>query len=265
MPALALALSALTLAAPPAAAGHQGVSILGYNVEYDSTAPGKTLAAIDAADADVVCMTEVTSAFAAAFEKRLGRKYPHRFVRARKSGTWGVAMASRFPLSKAAAFAQAPHRMPAVEARVAAGAGEVLVACLHFFPPIAKQHAKEGYLAAMKENAELREQQAENVVLRYAEVEGPVVLSGDMNEDAGGDAMKALGKGGFTLACAIPAQECGPTYPGATSILPAVFQVDHILGRGVAFSEARVVKDGGSDHFPVFARFVAAAPAGGRR
>ena len=33
------------------------------------------------------------------------------------------------------------------------------------------------------------------------------------------------------------------------------FEIDHVLGRGVVFRDARVVKDGGSDHFAVVTSF----------
>jgi endonuclease/exonuclease/phosphatase (EEP) superfamily protein YafD len=35
--------------------------------------------------------------------------------------------------------------------------------------------------------------------------------------------------------------------------LPAVFQIDHILGRGVCFWRGAVLRAGGSDHYPVTA------------
>ncbi len=40
----------------------------------------------------------------------------------------------------------------------------------------------------------------------------------------------------------------------ATAV-PAVVQIDHILGRGLTFSGAKVVRSGGSDHYPVRAFF----------
>lgn len=38
--------------------------------------------------------------------------------------------------------------------------------------------------------------------------------------------------------------------------IPALFQIDHILGRGVRFTDVAVLEAGGSDHFPVAARIL---------
>jgi endonuclease/exonuclease/phosphatase (EEP) superfamily protein YafD len=62
-------------------------------------------------------------------------------------------------------------------------------------------------------------------------------------------------RAGLLRSCRGPRQACGATFPGPTVALPAVFEIDHILGRGVEFDEARVIRAGGSDHFPVFATF----------
>lgn len=76
-----------------------------------------------------------------------------------------------------------------------------------------------------------------------------------MNEASDDDAVEVLKSGGYADACEIDNEDCGGSYPGATSMWPAVFQIDHILGRGVKFTEASVAKVGGSDHYPVVAQF----------
>ena len=55
-------------------------------------------------------------------------------------------------------------------------------------------------------------------------------------------------------------EKCGATFPGAASTWPAVFEIDHIMERRVTFTAAKVVRGGGSDHHPVFARFVLKPP-----
>jgi endonuclease/exonuclease/phosphatase (EEP) superfamily protein YafD len=37
-----------------------------------------------------------------------------------------------------------------------------------------------------------------------------------------------------------------------------VFQVDHVLGRGVRFTRAEVMREGSSDHYPIVAEFALA-------
>lgn len=56
---------------------------------------------------------------------------------------------------------------------------------------------------------------------------------------------------GEAHACAGEDARCGPRWPGATSPFPAVAEIDHVLGKRVTFREARALRGGGSDHFPV--------------
>lgn len=231
------------------------VSIMAYNVLYDSTEIEKSLDAIEQADADIVCLRELSSTFARAFEKRLGKKYPYRALVPKKSGTWGAGIASRFKVSNSTVFEEKPHRLPALEARVSTNAGPILVACLHLFPPVGKHKKNDGFFETMEKNADLRMKQAEYIVGRYVKERQPLLVVGDMNEGPDGMAVQAFEKAGFRRACRSPRQKCGATFPGPTYVLPAVFEIDHILGRGVEFGAARVIREGGSDHFPVFATF----------
>ncbi len=242
----------------------RALSVMTWNVLFDAPDLEPTLEAIERADPDVLCLTELTPKFVRAFEERLGSRYRFRSFHP-KSGTWGVGIASRLPLKHAKAFQQRPHRMPAMEAQVATEQGRFRIACLHLFPPIAGRKKGESVVAVMGRNAELRKKQAAFVVRRYAKERRPVLLLGDMNEGPDGAAMRLFAEAGFRRACELPNHRCGPTFPGATSMLPAVWEIDHILGMGVRFDSARVIKSGGSDHFPVFATFTLDAGEQGPR
>ncbi len=257
---IALLFTALTSA--QAGESERALSAMSYNVLFDAAEVEATLKAIERADPDVLCLTELTPKFARAFEKRFGERLRFRSFHPR-DGTWGVGIASRFPLTNAKVFQQRPHRMPAMEARVATTQGRLMVACLHLFPPVAGQKENESVVAMMKRNAELRKKQVGHVVRRYASQKVPVLVLGDMNEGPDGDAIGVLAQAGYRRACDVPNHRCGPTFPGATSVLPAVWEVDHILGRRVRFESARVIREGGSDHFPVFATFRLDAPGEG--
>ncbi|MGA9519938.1 MAG: endonuclease/exonuclease/phosphatase family protein [Myxococcaceae bacterium] len=246
--------AALAATSAHATAPRRALSVMAYNVLYDATDVEATLKTIERADPDVLCLTELTPKFVRAFEDRFGDELRFRSFHP-KSGTWGVGIASRFPLKNVTVFQQRPHRMPAVEARVVTDQGRVRVACLHLFPPVSGQKKGESFSAMMKRNADLRKKQAAFVVRRYAKEKQPVLLLGDMNEGSDERAMRLFAEAGYRRSCELPEQRCGPTFPGATSAFPAVWEVDHILGRDVRFESARVIKAGGSDHYPVFATF----------
>lgn len=227
---------------------------LAYNVQFDSKRTGDSLDAIAAADADVACLEELTAPFARAFEARFSAKYPHRFLIPR-AGTWGIGIASRYPLAAVHRFAAAPSRMPAVEATVRTPSGPVRVVCLHLFPPVAKRDPSAGFVESIRDNAALRVEQAKRLVKRYRRV-APVVLMGDFNESTGDAAVKTLLEAKFADACSVSGASCRSTWPGPSSPWPAVARIDLILGRGVRFTAARVPDGGGSDHRPMTASFV---------
>ncbi len=229
-------------------------SVLAFNVLYDAEDVDASVDVIAEADPDLVCLTELTSKFVKAFERRLGARYPHR-VFAPTRGTWGVGIASRTPLSDARTFEEKPHRIPAMEAVTRLRGKEIRLVCVHLFPPVGKHRASDGFFTTLDKNAALRVEQAKYLIGRYSGEPGPVLIAGDMNEGRSDDALLTLFKAGYRHACAIEDEDCGATFPGATYFLPAVFEIDHILGRGVTFTYARVIDEGGSDHYPVAAAF----------
>jgi endonuclease/exonuclease/phosphatase family metal-dependent hydrolase len=80
---------------------------------------------------------------------------------------------------------------------------------------------------------------------------------GDMNEGPNGEAIELFKQKGIERSCdKALIKNCGSTFPGATSWIPAVFEIDHILGRNIQFQLAKVIKGGGSDHYPVYAKIV---------
>ena len=246
--------AALALFVPPAPAVGP-ISVMAYNVLYDSPDIEKSLDAIERAKPDILCLRELSTPFARAFEKRLGSSFPHRAFFPKSAGTWGVGLASRFPLSSAVVFEEKPHKLPALQAQVSTPSGRALIACLHLFPPVGKHRKSDGFFETMNKNASLRKKQAEFIVERYSRDHGPLLVVGDMNEGADGAAIRTFEKAGLVRSCRCEDARCGPTFPGASSMLPAIFEIDHILARGVEFATARVIREGGSDHFPVFAAF----------
>jgi endonuclease/exonuclease/phosphatase (EEP) superfamily protein YafD len=242
---LCAVLSQATGALPP-------VKVLAFNVLYQGEDDVRSLAAIKAEAPDVVCLTEVTPTFVTAFEHELGADYPYRqFVPTK--GTWGVGLAARVPIAGAQLVPVAPLKLPMLEARVVLQGKEVLVGCVHLNPPAGKHRKDDTLLVTLEKNAAVRKRQADWLVARYAKLTTPALLLGDFNEERVGAAMKALELAGFANACDAPSSRCGPTFPGPQVPLPPVFTIDHVLGRGVTFTDGAVVRAGGSDHYPVTA------------
>jgi endonuclease/exonuclease/phosphatase (EEP) superfamily protein YafD len=240
-------------ASSPPPAQPDEVSMMAYNVLYDASDNDASVALIEDADPDVLCLTELRPPFLRSFEKKVGRRYPHRHVRAKKHGTWGAAIVSKHPLSRRRTFPSRPHRIPVVEATVEAPRiGAVRVACLHLIPPIATHEKSDSLFETIDENDVLRAKQAAALVRRYDGLRTPVLIVGDFNEEDG-DAMRAFYDAGFTNACDASGTSCTSTWPGASTPWPAVVRIDHVVARGVRVVSAHVPSGGGSDHQPIVA------------
>ncbi|WP_240359644.1 endonuclease/exonuclease/phosphatase family protein [Pyxidicoccus trucidator] len=238
------------------ASGPPPFKAMTYNVLYDSSFEGveKSVDVIEAAKPDVLCLRELTPRFAWAFERRLGKEYrQRRFVP--RTGTWGVGIATRHRLLRTEVFRQRPHRMPAMEAEVLVNGRRLKVVCVHLMAPGARHHKDDGLLESLPKNASLRDKQARALVDRYAKEKMPLLLLGDMNEERGDAAMKSFASAGFAHACDGPDASCGPTWPARPALAFRFMEIDHILGRGLNLSGARVLDAGDSDHCPVAAHF----------
>lgn len=231
------------------------VSILSFNVLTGGAPAGEALGAIGAAAPDIVCLQELTPALAEAFVRRLGDAYPHRVFEPRPR-TQGIGIASRRPLAGGTVLTLGLPYLPAVGAQVALTEGRVSIACVHLIPPHAGLERAGDPFRIYKKNRAIRIRQARALIEFLAAASGPAIVLGDFNELPGQDALKLFRTAEFRDACLGRRSRCGPTWPGAVvPLLPALFRIDHILGRGVTFSDAAVLDAGGSDHYPVAARF----------
>ncbi|MFZ5439742.1 MAG: endonuclease/exonuclease/phosphatase family protein [Myxococcota bacterium] len=251
-------LAALTLgvfAHASVAAEPRELHVLAFNVLFKGADDTKSVKVIADESPDVVCLTELTSAFAKRFEADLAKDYPHRAFEP-KVGTWGVGFASKRPLSDVRVGPVAPSKIPAMEATVSLEGKPVRLVCVHLIPPAGKHRKSDGFFETLEKNAAVRKKQADTLVARFASTKLPVVLLGDFNEEPGGKALTVLEKSGWSRGCSLPKASCTPTFPGPAEPWPAVFTIDHVFARGLDFTDARTVRGGGSDHFPVGARLV---------
>lgn len=235
------------------------LKVLAFNVLFKGADDAKSLSAVRDADADVVCLTELTPTFVKRFEADavLPKRYPHRSF-APQTGTWGVGFASKVPLSGVQTFAVAPIKLPAMEASVPFGeVGAVKLTCVHLIPPGGKDGVT---LETLAKTEAVREKQAATLTARYARLKAPSVLLGDFNEEPGGKTLRALAKAGWERGCVLPDSSCTPTFPGPVVAWPAVFTIDHVLARGLEFESSNTVRAGGSDHYPVAAVLKPPAP-----
>ena len=96
---LAVALLSSSGVTPPQ---EGAVRTMAYHVDFDAEHPSRSLELIEREDPDLVCLTEVTPAFAKEFKRRFANRYPYLHF-APALGTWGVNRTGKFDMAMSAA------------------------------------------------------------------------------------------------------------------------------------------------------------------
>ncbi len=219
----------------------RGLHVMAYNVLFKGADDERSLDAIAEERPDVLCVTELTAKFAARFDARFPTQYPHRKL-VPKPGATGVGIYSRFPITAAETFPLPPFKRATLHATIDWSGHSVDAVCVHLTPPKVDGYKLQSW------NDQLRRVEGDFLVKRLGKSSRPTLVLGDFNESFEGPALTALKQIGFTPACTT----CWGTFPGpALSAVPAIFRIDHITGRGVAFDDAHTIRAGGSDHYPV--------------
>jgi len=237
----------------PAAATAQRLTVMSYNVNFGLGGDADGLAAIRAGAADVVVLQETTAAWERAIRADLADLYPHMAFR-HCCGAGGLAFLSRFPFAEREYVGPAADGwFPAWRVVVAAPGGQVQILAVHLHPPLdAQGSVVRGYLASQG----IRRREIEAFApLLDGDPGLPALVVGDFNEDAEGAALRFLAGRGLRSALAV-LEPTATTWRWGTSVGTVTGRLDHVVHdpRLVAL-DARVLRRGKSDHFPVLATF----------
>lgn len=258
--ALVVAVTALGAVPGPASPEKSDVhTAMVFNVLVNSSRDEASLDAIDEAMPDILCLREVGPRFAQRFVKRFDARYPHRKYRSHPQPSYGVALASRYPIVEWRVFLERPYNIPAADAVVRIGADEVRIVCVHLIPPLSRYERGEGMWETMDRNTILRKRQAKYIAYRFRNESRPTMILGDFNEDPDDPAMQLLVDRGFENSCFGEPEGCQMSWPAWFGFFGG-FRFDQILGRKMTFVSSRVVEKGGSDHFPVMVEFQVERP-----
>ena len=128
---------------------------------------------IEAAQADVVAIIELSSPLAKKLERSL-TGYPHRTVRAEDGGNFGIGLYSRYPLTEVDRFALNIDRIDSIAVTIEKDDQQYRIVATHPLPPMGAQGYKyrNDHLNMLAERLSLYRQ--ENPKL-------PMVVVGDMN------------------------------------------------------------------------------------
>jgi endonuclease/exonuclease/phosphatase (EEP) superfamily protein YafD len=229
--------------------------VVAYNLNYGLAGDEETLAAIATTDADVVFLEETNDDWERALRKTLGRTWPHQaFLRAPAAGGMGVISKRPFEVKDVLPNPRAWFAALRVVTQTPIGPVQALVVHLH--PPVSEDGDwVKGYLSSSPvRRAELE------AWLPTLEPGMPTLVAGDFNEGTSGQALQLLEQRG--LRTVLPEFHPGAKtwqWPVGPLLLSA--QLDHLAyDARLEPLDARVVRSGRSDHFPVLAEFIRARP-----
>jgi len=238
--------------AVPAVGPH--FTLLTYNVNYGMPRPELALASLRQADADIVCLQETNEAWERSLRPGLAGMYPFMAFR-HSSGAGGMAILSKRPFGEIHYGPSEAGWFPSWVIVAETPAGPVQVANVHLHPAVTES-GKVG-AGAYLGTRNIREEEIQEVY-PHIDAKAPAVFAGDFNEEESGLAVEYLRSHGFTDALS-RFDKSSPTWEWPVSSSGSValhLRFDHILySRELRCLSARVIKAGGSDHYPVLAVF----------
>lgn len=221
-------------------------TVMTYNIHRDRVDDASTVDAVGASDVDVVCLQEVTSAWAAALEKRYAGQYAYRLY-APKENAGGLAVLSHFPLEDQGVIPVPGDLHPGWVVGVDTPGGKVQLVAVHLRSLFnGTRDWVSNYFATGKDHVfEAR------LFMDRALPSIPTIVAGDFNESPEGDAVRLLEGRGF--ANVLPLFRPGQfTWQGKSIGLDMT--IDHVMvDRSFDALNGWVERRGRSDHLPVIA------------
>lgn len=203
------------------------VTVVAANVLASNPEIDRLIAWLKAAPADVVVLTELTHAHAAAIERELGALYPHRAFEPEDSPI-GIGLMARRPLTDIA-LKRSVDGIPSLSARIEIDGRAVRVVAAHPMPPMAPHWHEE----------------RDRLLIALADAAGdePLIVAGDLNATPWSTALAGVVDRGLRRATGLR-----PTWSNPYLGIP----IDHVLASGHwRRGGAAVGPDIGSDHRPV--------------
>jgi endonuclease/exonuclease/phosphatase family metal-dependent hydrolase len=228
--------------------GAPRVTVMTYNVHQDRWNDASTVAAVGAADADIVCLQEVSKAWRRVLEERYASQYP--FMRfATREDYGGLAILSKYPVEDGGVLTFGTDFHPAWYGIADTPSGRVQIMHVHLR---AMFDGDSNAIANLFGKS--RDHLAELVAFMSKTAPGiSTLVIGDFNESPKGKAVRWLESRGFRNA--LPIYQPGQvTWKGKAFAAMFNETVDHVMFDG-SFKAlwSWVDRSGGSDHLPVLA------------
>jgi endonuclease/exonuclease/phosphatase family metal-dependent hydrolase len=223
-----------------------------YNVNWGGAGAEQAVEIIRGEQPDIVCLQETNPQWEKYLRSALGREYRYMSFResAGRAGG-GLGFLSKVPAGEVAYVPSDSGWFDGWIMSFQTAAGTVQVLNVHLRPPVSDRGSwVSGYLSTGAD----REREIKQFYHQRRK-ELPVIVAGDFNDGEGSGVLRWLqGQG---MRNALPQFDSStPTWQWRVSAITLRRRMDHIVyGSDLHCYEARVVKAGASDHYPVIGLF----------
>lgn len=235
------------------APGEPALRVVTYNINWGGPNPLQVADFLLHADADLICLQETHRQWETFLKSHLAGSYPYDSFHS-SGGAGGIAFMSKHPLSNVRLLKAHAGWFPALIADVQTELGSVQVLNVHLRPPLSDDASVT--VSAYCESPEIHHRELA-CFLPSADVDVPLIVAGDFNENERRQAVKELLHDGFTDALSLFDRKSETwswrLFPGFT----LKNRYDHILfNRHFRCTGAEVADVRASDHRPVLAVLV---------
>jgi endonuclease/exonuclease/phosphatase family metal-dependent hydrolase len=250
---MVLLVGCASLPEPDLAPSEPALRVVTYNVNWGGPNPEQVAHFLLHADVDLICLQETHRQWEAFLKSHLANSYPYDSFHS-SGGAGGIAFMSKHPLSNVRLLEARAGWFPALIADVKTGLGSVQVLNVHLRPPLDDDASVT--VSAYCESPEIHHRELA-CFLQSADVDAPLIIAGDFNENERRKAVRGLLRDGFTDALSLFDRRSETwswrLFPGFT----LKNRYDHILfNRQFHCTGAKVVNVRASDHRPVLAVLV---------
>ena len=233
------------------------LSVVTYNVNFGVPQPENVVRYLADSGAAVVCLQETHTRWERILKHGLGRIYPHTYFQEWQAAG-GMAVMSRYELRNVAVLEPEVGWWPALLVEVDTPVGAVQILNVHLKPPLTERGRVS--VGAYCQAPGIHREEMEGF-LRHVDLDCPLIIAGDFNENEIGLAMESLFDQGFTSALSTYDRRSNTWYWKVWPGIALNDRFDHIMYTGdLHCTGAEVVPVSGSDHMPVRAVIVQREP-----
>lgn len=248
-----LVVGCASLPEPDMAPAELALRVVTYNINWGGPNPKQVARFLLEADADLICLQETHREWEAFLKSHLSESYPYSSFHS-SGGAGGIAFMSKHRLSNVRLLEADAGWFPALIADAKTDLGLVQILNVHLRPPLDDDASVT--VSAYSESSDIHHRELA-FFLQSADLDAPLIIAGDFNENERRKAIKGLLNDGFTDALSLYDAR---SKTWSWRLLPGLTlknRYDHILfNKHFHCTGAKVVDVRASDHRPVMAVLV---------